>query len=115
MRLKAADLRRLRPPEVRIGERLLREALRQPLRCVRVRIRTRKGPCTDDWCETISFAAAEWDEDCSPAADDMVMEVEGFRIIMDGDLYYSASKMRDKLQLDVDRRGHLTVDGFSSY
>ena len=114
--MKGKELSGLRPPEFYISDRLsalLRGGRIQ--RCLRLRLVLSQGPCHDDWCEPLRRVVAEIVEDTAFREDDVRLIVNGICLIIDSDLYYSASKLRDKVFLDAGRSREVRVKGFSAF
>lgn len=116
MPLKAEELQRLRPPEVVISP-AVSDMLRSQVQhaCIRLRIVTSKGPCSDTWCEPIRKAGAEIVARTAAADNELGMNVNGVCILMERELYYSASKLRDRIILERNRHGAVKVSGFSAF
>ena len=116
MPLKEEELQKLRPPEIVISTAvsdMLREQM-TPV-CIRLKIITSRGPCRDNWCETIRSAAAEMVARTAAADDEIEMNLNGVCVLMERHLYYSASKLRDTIMLERNRRGAVKVSGFSAF
>lgn len=116
MHLSEKELLGLRPPEVTVGGRLA-SLLRSGTtgKCVRLLLHQTEGPCHDDWCEPVRKAYAKIDDDTTRKEDEVLLTVDGIVVIMDGELYYSASKLRDTVHLDAGRGGSVKVRGFSAF
>ena len=116
MRLNTRQLEKLRPPEIVISERLLTSlhAL-EGGKCLFLGIRLSRGPCNDDWCEPIKKAFVKMVDKCDGDESSIVAEIRWIRILIDGELYHSASKLRNRIVIDTSRKGQLKVDGLTAY
>lgn len=116
MLLNTRLLERLRPPEIVLSDRLVKwfETLGKG-RCLFLGIELSKGPCHDDWCEPIKKTRVEVVDDCLPDEGQIAVQVGGITIVIDGELYYSASKLRDRILIDVRRNGQLKASGFGAF
>ncbi len=84
-------------------------------KCIRVYMALSKGPCHDDWCEPIRKPAALITDGSEHGRGEILLDVDGVCVIMDGELYYSASKLRDRIIIGVGKGGNIKVKGFTAY
>ena len=116
MRLEESELLKLRPPDLEVKDGLLRMLGGEGKRkCIRVYLTMKRGPCHDDWCEPIRKAAALISENTDHSRGEILLSVNGVCVVIDGELYYSASKWRDKITLDAGKSGVVRVRGFTAY
>lgn len=116
MRLDESALLRLRPPEIEIRGNLTAVLGNKGRgKCIRVYLTMKRGPCHDDWCEPIRKAAALISENMDHGLGEILLIINGVPVVIDGELYYSASKLRNKVILDVGRSGDVRVKGFTAY
>lgn len=83
--------------------------------CLSLKIRLDRGPCHDDWCEPIKKAVVEIVDKCFGSASTIVVDIRGIRVQIDGELYYSASKLRNRIFIDCTSKGQPKVEGFTAY